>query len=117
MHPDALQELADLVELVDKGELPESAIPRLFYYGHKLLNTIHADKRTFRCLNCRRDFVYALDSLPKSCTQCNQKVYDISDDNSARWQCNFCEHIWVSEDGYVCPKCGIKVDNFGRKSK
>ena len=56
MYPDAEKELVKLFELVESGELPKTAIPRMFYFGHVLVCTYYERNRKYRCLKCKKDF-------------------------------------------------------------
>ena len=97
--------------LVQKGKLPESVFPRLCYFGHKVLNTIHKDIQNFKCIKC--DIEWAMpDSATNDihCPQCNDDsdklVFNITDDKQlCKWQCYDCKFEWTSKYGEICPSC------------
>jgi rubrerythrin len=114
--PQAAKEFTKLLDLVEEGELPDTAIPRMFYFGHKLLHGIHEPMRRFKCVECKSEWTL-MDDLKSdppvysdsTCPVCKTKdnVYDITgDDQLGRWQCLECQHEWTGKDGTVCPKCG-----------
>ena len=118
MHESAAKELLKLCDLVEEGELPDTAIPRLFYFGHKMLHGIHQPERKFKCVGCKNEWtrIDDLQSDPpvysdSTCPTCGTKdnVYDITgDDQIARWQCVECQHEWTGKDGTLCPECGAE---------
>lgn len=57
MHPDAAKQLARLVDEVDAGRLPESAIPRLFYQGHTLLEVYEGTEAKWECVSCNHQWI------------------------------------------------------------
>lgn len=108
MHPDAEKKLARLVELVDEGKLPESAIPRLFHQGHTLLFCIAADERRYKCASCGAE---GSGAVPDRCSCGSDDIFDISHDREAKWECVSCNHQWVAEDGTKCPACGARQES------
>ena len=58
MHPDAEKELRDLLDDVIAGRRPESDIPRLFYFGHTVINTFPPGRSArWKCLSCETEWV------------------------------------------------------------
>lgn len=120
MRSDYLKHLVDLSLKVEDGILPDSAIQRIFYIGHQIIDMADFKIREpqFRCLDCKLDF----QAEKGICPQCNQKDYCLSEKKEdirvyqidfspiVTWQCKFCQHIWTSEDGEVCPQCNKKWD-------
>ena len=118
MHPNALNELIGLIELVEAGELPESAIPRLCYFGHKVIGSYRNSTRNLKCTSCRDEWSVKEDHRTEefkyadlTCSQCqsDKNVYDITgDDQIARWWCEECAYEWQAVMGYKCPECGAE---------
>ena len=88
MRPEALKEMIDEFDQMERDEVPESYYPRYFYFGHKLLYGITPPKDS-----------------PKYIGKESGIVYEMTD-RSCRWQCVTCSHEWEGEDGTCCPKCG-----------
>lgn len=101
MHPAAEKELAKLLDFIDGGKLPESAIPRLFYCGHTMLRRILAES-LYRCVDCGKETREG--EVPCACGSRN--VYNIARSSQAEWECVECKNQWISDDGTKCPKCG-----------
>ncbi len=104
MHPDAADELERLVDLIDEGKLPETACPRLFYQGHKLLYGIYVEDRTYKCVACGKEGT--LKNIPEHCECGSDDVFDITNDKEGKWECVKCKHQWIAWDGTICPACG-----------
>jgi hypothetical protein len=121
MRLDYAQYLADQFFKVEDGELPESAIRRIFWFGHTILKE-KDDEITnpqYWCLNCKLDF-HATKGICPQCgakeygldkTYKNIRVHQIGFSPIATWKCNFCQHIWESEEGESCPKCQKRWDD------
>ena len=120
MSSAATKDFIKLLDLVEAGDLPPEAIPRLAYFGHKLLHGIHVPKRTYKCVACKVQYT-VMDDLKSdpvvfgdcTCPDCGTKddVYDITgDDRLGRWQCVECQYEWTSPNGYVCPMCRAEKD-------
>lgn len=96
--------LKRICNLINKEELPKSAYPQLFYIGHKLrkiISTPFKDSK-FRCVTCKQEWK---GHLKHQCEYENSEYYLINQSKLAEWECEFCEYIWQSEIGYICPKC------------
>ncbi len=103
LSPKALADLERILELIESGKLPESAIPRMVYSGHKVLGGVRGP-RSFKCVSCDK-------SLYADTCDCSQgEVFEITDISLAKWECVRCTFQWTSVDGYVCPKCGERRD-------
>jgi len=116
MRNEMMNELVDMFKLVKDGELPRTALPRMFYFGHKLVCTYYSRERKFRCVKCKHDFEVlhvAGCEMDSTCPLCNSidDVYDTTGDSqwNAKWRCKDCSHEWIGENGYICPSCGSEV--------
>lgn len=86
MHQDFVEELDRIATLVDAGELPPTAIPRLFYFGHNVLYGIAVTVHRYKCIACKNE-VESSTAL-ESCPQCQSKTdfFDITE-HETKWQC------------------------------
>lgn len=119
MHPDALEEITQDMEymdrLVQEGKLPESVFPRLCCFGHEVLNGVSNDIQEFKCINCNTVWSKHHTEFKNSSMDCpgcghdysdTKVIFNITDDKKlTRWQCYDCKHIWTSNDGEICPSC------------
>jgi rubrerythrin len=127
MNDEIFEEFDNVLDLIDCGKLPSTAISRMAYFGHTCIASIHLANRHFCCVKCNHQwnvkedqeaevYVYA----DSTCPLCHSKdeVYDITDKSQARWQCVECKHEWRSSNGYVCPSCKAEKDvpNYSCKS-
>ncbi len=103
MTDDAAAEFVRLFKLVDDGVLPESAIPRMAYVGHRVLGSFALPQalEVYRCVTCCADLqgteVHVCTGTPE--THCINRLC------TARWECCSCRHVWDGEDGVRCPVC------------
>lgn len=96
--------------LVDAGKLPHTVFIRMDAIGYPSTGSVFQEYRHYRCIKCEQDFKYHYtDDLPECCPNCKGKrdedfwrIYSWQQ----RWQCTFCAHGWISEDGTICPSCG-----------
>lgn len=101
MHPEYIKALTRLMDLVDDGDLPKGAIPRIAYMGHTLVHSYENDNPKFKCVSCHtsgsgHDF---------ACGCHKPEVYLTNHHQGARWRCRLCEHEWDGEEGHTCPDC------------
>lgn len=118
MHPDTADYISRLMDLVDEGRLPESAIPRLFYSGHEVVCGFVPDARKYKCIECNAEWIITDEQAKEltilSCPFCHSVgsdtidnvIFDITERPPPRWRCRTCKHEWESDDGHDCPSCG-----------
>jgi len=116
MRQEFADELSKMATLVESGQLPETAIPRLFWFGHEHIGQFCSHEHDLKCVRCGLEWrvkdnpeidppVYADCSCPLCKTDAN--VYDITQGKQiGLWRCTACKHEWESEDGKTCPACG-----------
>lgn len=58
MHDAALEEFKQLLDDVSSGKLPESAIPRLFYMGHRMVYSLDTPRgwAHWECVSCKHQW-------------------------------------------------------------
>jgi len=111
MHEDAIKDIERICDLVDQKKLPKSAIPRLFYMGHKVLHGFASDEKCYKCIACGKESHFTRENFKKipnhcECGGCDADFFDITPDEESRWECIQCQHQWTSHDGTKCPACG-----------
>jgi hypothetical protein len=101
------REIALMSDLVSRGKLPGSVLPRLCYFGHTHICGIKMPPE-YICIHCKHQWT---DKTQKDCPNCQSlDVYDVSDKTQGEWECVACHQRWVSNNGYVCPYCGKEKD-------
>jgi rRNA maturation endonuclease Nob1 len=106
MNDSFLKELDKLFDLVESGVLPESAIPRMFYFGHTALHSTYKKVRSYKCISCMNVWESETSDVCPTCLT-HENVYDITGDSQMSfWECKACKHQFEAKDGTVCPKCG-----------
>lgn len=101
-------------ELVAAGILSDEddICPRLFWLGHKLLNSWAEPDEFYTCVKCLGKWFVARtyekdEPNPSICPSCQtpEFSYRTNYERRGRWQCLSCSHEWNGEDGTTCPAC------------
>lgn len=110
MHPDYVKTLNRIFDLVESGQLPETAVSRLFHMGHKVLYCFgHGpESEEWKCVGCGATWKGVHEH---SCSA--SEVYVTNYLRGARWQCLRCKHEWEGEDGIRCPACQACEHEWG----
>ena len=116
MHEDAARELIQIYErrekLISEGKLPDvpGVWERFAYCGHKVVHGYgtYGDRVVYRCVGCQCEWKGEGSSCP-GCGNDDDR-FQLNINRSARWRCNSCSHEWDSEDGEICPSCGIDAN-------
>lgn len=116
---EGLEALVQQVEKIDcyieKGLIPAGRryFPRIAYVGHKVVYGVWQpeSEREYRCVACMHDWV----GLPLVCLVCGKSdnMVQLNLRDEVCWSCNICAHEWVSEDGEICPACGVHFQEAG----
>jgi len=121
-----MNEVESLAKRVESGEIPETAMPRFFYCGHKHVCS-YTGTEWFKC-SCGHTWSVSesqyIDDWRKdnkvqySCPACKkselpQNIHWYHEYNQeSRWECLGCKHQWNAKNGEVCPSCNLNHKDF-----
>lgn len=113
MHEDYAKHLNHIFDLVESGQLPEGAIQRLAYMGHKTLYSHWQpeEDREWKCVGCGATGKGEKGGLEHTCA--TPEVYQTNHPRTSHWQCLSCKHEWDGEDGIRCPSCQACEHEWG----
>lgn len=112
MSPEYAKELNRIFDLVESGQLPEAAVSRLFYMGHKTLYCFgHSpENEEWKCVGCGATWK---GTQEHTCPSGAPESYVTNYLRGARWQCLRCKHEWEGEGGIRCPACQACEHSWG----
>lgn len=110
MSPEGAKHINRIFELVESGQLPETAVSRMFHMGHKVLYCFghFPEDEKWKCVGCGKTWT---GTEAHSCT--DTEVYVTNYLRGARWQCCACKHEWEGVDGIRCPACQACEHSWG----
>lgn len=102
--------LSRVFQLVETGHLPETAIERLAYCGHKLVNSFDwgIEQQAFKCVSCDSEWVGS-----KKHVCADPEVFRTNYLQTALWRCLKCSYDWEGPDGVQCPWCDACEHEWG----
>lgn len=111
MSPEFEKYLARMCDLIENGKLPDTAIHRLFYTGHKYLGNVEVWPQKIKCITCDKEWSFEKGEKQEICHHKStfdeeNEIFDITDrSNSPLWKCVKCDHKWQGKNGNICPSC------------
>lgn len=114
MSPEYAKHLNRIFELVESGVLPEGAVERLFYMGHKSPygHWQPEEDREYKCVGCGETWKGGPpEGAGHTCEA--PETYQTNHLRTTHWQCVSCSHEWDGEDGIRCPACQACEHSWG----
>ena len=114
MHPDYVDHLNRIFDLIESGQLPEGAVQRLAAMGHRVLygHWQPPEDREWKCIGCGETWMGGpLEGADHTCKA--PEIYQTNHLWTQRWQCVACKHEWDGKDGIRCPSCQACEHEWG----